>query len=309
MIPSTHQKYRLYDLLVRMKRLLPLPPYLWLILFFCIPLLIVFNISFSESIFGTPPYSSLISFAEENFLVLKLNLENYQLVFSDVLYRNAYFNSIKIAGISTLICLIIGYPMAYGISRVQKKWQIVFLIMVILPFCTSFLIRVYAWIGLLKKNGLLNNLLLQLDLISEPLTILNTPTAVYIGIVYSYLPFMIFSLYSSLQKINSEVYEAARDLGARWYSTFFSITVPMTLSGIITGCLMVFIPAIGEFVIPELLGGPQSPMIGKVLWSEFFKIRDWPVAAALAIVTLLLIVVPILIFQKLEERLARQEER
>lgn len=277
-------------------------PYVWLLLFFLAPFLIVLKISFSEYAIAQPPYTALIEWVDEVYLQIRLNLENYRLLFEDDLYWRAYLNSVKIAGISTFLTLLIGYPLAYGMTRAPRHWRLALLMLVILPFWTSFLIRVYAWIGILKKEGLLNLLLLNLGIIDQPLVIMNTDTAVYIGIIYSYLPFMVLPLYASLEKMDDSLLEAAADLGCRPIKTFWQITFPISMPGVIAGCFLVFIPALGEFVIPDLLGGSGTLMIGKTLWAEFFSNRDWPLSSAVAVVLLLILVIPIMAFQKMQER-------
>jgi putrescine transport system permease protein len=272
-------------------------PYLWLLLFFLIPFVIVFKISLSDARLGMPPYEPVIQWAETQLIAIRINLANYAFLWEDALYRNAYLNSIKVAGISTLLCLLVGYPMAYGIARTSRSWRNLLLMLVMLPFWTSFLLRVYAWIGILKNNGLINNTLMALGLIDQPIVMLQTDFAVYIGIVYSYLPFMVLPLYASLEKMDLTLLEAAADLGCHPVKAFLKITLPLSLPGIIAGSMLVFIPAVGEFVIPALLGGPDSLMIGRVLWEEFFNNRDWPVASAVAIAMLLLLVVPIMLLQ------------
>lgn len=279
-----------------------LVPYLWLIIFFLAPFLIVLKISFSEVLIAIPPYAPLWEWVDDTYLQVRLNLENYQLLWQDDLYWKSYLSSLKIAGISTLLALLIGYPIAYAMSRAPRQWRLALLMLVILPFWTSFLIRVYAWIGILKKEGLLNLALMNLGLINEPLTILNTDVAVYIGIVYSYLPFMILPLYANLEKMDLSLLEAAADLGCKPLKAFWMITVPISLPGIIAGCFLVFIPAVGEFVIPDLLGGSDTLMIGKTLWTEFFNNRDWPLSSAVAVILLLLLIVPIVIFQRVQEQ-------
>ena len=276
-------------------------PYVWLLVFFAIPFLIVLKISFSKLAIAMPPYTPVLEYVD-NALSLKLNLSNYIGLFTDSQYVQAYLSSIKIAAISTLLTLLIGYPMAYAIARMSPSARNIAMMLVILPSWTSFLIRVYAWIGILKPNGLLNDVLLKLHLISEPLQISNTPTAAYIGIVYCYLPFMVLPLYTNLVKHDHRLLEAAYDLGAKPWKAFLKITLPLSRSGIIAGCMLVMIPAVGEFVIPELLGGPDTLMIGRVLWNEFFNNRDWPTASAVAIVMLLLLMVPILIFNRVQQR-------
>ncbi len=276
-------------------------PYLWLLLFFAVPFLIVLMISFSHSRVGSPPYTWLLQYVDGAFS-LKLNLENYLALFRDSIYAQAFLSSIKIAAISTFLTLLIGYPMAYAIARLSPAARNVAMMLVVLPSWTSFLIRVYAWIGILDRNGLLNQLLLKLGVIDAPLQILYTPTAAYIGIVYCYLPFMVLPLYANLVKLDNRLLEAAYDLGAKPWQAFLRITLPLSRTGIIAGCMLVMIPAVGEFVIPEMLGGPDTLMIGRVLWGEFFNNRDWPTASAVAIVMLLLLLVPILLFNRVQQR-------
>lgn len=277
-------------------------PFVWLLVFFLLPFVIVLKLSVSEIAVAIPPYTPIWEWVEGIYLKITLSFESYQLLIEDSLYVNAYLNSIKIAGISTLLTLLIGFPMAYGMARAPKQWRGILLMLVILPFWTSFLIRVYAWIGILKSKGLLNLLLMKIGIISEPLTILNTDIAVYIGIVYSYLPFMILPLYANLEKLDASLLEAASDLGCKPIKAFWSVTVPLAIPGIVAGCFLVFIPAVGEFVIPDLLGGSNTLMIGKTLWVEFFNNRDWPLASAVAVILLLLLIVPIMMFQKFQER-------
>ncbi len=291
-----------------LKRFLPGPrwavisvPYLWLLLFFAVPFLIVLKISFAKLAIAQPPYTPILEFVQDEVL-LKLNLTNYKVLFSDSQYLLAYASSLKIAAISTLLTLLIGYPMAYVISRLPTSSRNIAMMLVVLPSWTSFLIRVYAWIGILDSNGLLNNLLTGIGVVSEPLRILNTPLATYIGIVYCYLPFMVLPLYTNLVKFDHRLLEAAYDLGARPWKAFLKITLPMSRGGIIAGCMLVMIPAVGEFVIPEMLGGPDTLMIGRVMWNEFFNNRDWPVASAVAIVMLIMLLVPILIFNRVQQR-------
>lgn len=277
-------------------------PYVWLLLFFLVPFFIVFKISLSDVATAIPPYVPTFDlsqgFAGISAFFAQLDFENYAFIASDDLYVNAYLSSLWIAGISTFLTLLVAYPMAYGMARAPKAWQPTLVMLVILPFWTSFLIRVYAWIGILKKEGLLNLALMNLGVIDEPLTIMNTTTAVYIGIVYSYLPFMILPLYASLEKIDLRLIEAAEDLGCPPWRAFWQVTFPLSLPGVLAGCFLVFIPATGEFVIPDLLGGSDTLMIGKTLWSEFFNNRDWPVSSAVAVVLLLVLVVPIVLFQR-----------
>ncbi len=277
-------------------------PFGWMLLFFLLPLLIVFKISFADYRLGIPPYTDLVTWLKGGYLQIKLSFNNYQYMLQDPLYLDAYLTSIKIAGISTILTLLVGYPMAYGIARAPGTQRNLLLFLVILPFWTSFLIRVYAWMGILKNNGLLNGLLMSLGIIDQPLVILNTNIAVYIGIVYSYLPFMVLPLYSTLEKLDDSLLEAAHDLGARPWKAFLTVTLPLSLPGIIAGSLLVFIPAVGEFVIPDLLGGSDTLMIGRVLWQEFFNNHDWPTASAVALTMLVILVIPIMFFQKIQER-------
>ncbi|MFM1891422.1 MAG: hypothetical protein RLZ44_499 [Pseudomonadota bacterium] len=277
-------------------------PLLWLGLFFGLPFLIVLRISFSEAVVGLPPYSALLEWLEGGMLSIRVNLGNFALLWQDRLYLDAFANSVRIAATATLLCLLLGYPMALGITRVRASLRTPLLLLVVLPFWTSFLIRVYAWIGILKGNGLLNNFLLWLGWIDEPLALLHSDFAVFVGIVYAYLPFMVLPLYATLSRMDASLLEAAADLGCRPLCAFWRVTVPLSLPGIVAGSLLVFVPAVGEFVIPDLLGGPDSLMIGKVLWTEFFNNRDWPVAAAVAVALLALLVAPVLLFERFRER-------
>lgn len=281
-------------------------PYVWLLLFFLVPFAFVLKIAFAEAVIARPPYTPLFEWSEEAYLTIKLNVANFLFLLEDDLYWQAYLNSAKIAFISTLLCLLIGYPMAYGMARANPAWRNVLLMLVILPFWTSFLLRVYAWIGILKNNGLINNVLLALGVIDEPIVMMQTDFSVYIGIVYSYLPFMILPLYANLERMDNTLLEAAADLGCRPIKTFLSVTLPLSVPGIIAGSLLVFIPAVGEFVIPALLGGPDTLMIGRVLWDEFFANRDWPVASAVAIAVLFLLVVPMMLFQQFQAKQAEE---
>ncbi|MDV2857895.1 MULTISPECIES: putrescine ABC transporter permease PotH [Oceanimonas] len=283
------------------QRLVIALPYTWLLLFFLVPFLIVFKISLSQAALSIPPYSEVLSFADEQLQII-LNFGNYLFLLSDSLYIQSYLQSLKVAAVSTLLCLLIGFPMAWAIVHSKPSTRNVLLMLVILPSWTSFLIRVYAWMGILGNTGFLNNALLWLGAIDEPLQILNTNTAVYIGIVYAYLPFMILPLYTALMRLDYSLVEAAADLGARPMTTLFTVIVPLVKGGIIAGAMLVFIPAVGEFVIPELLGGPDTLLIGRVLWQEFFNNRDWPVAAAVASVMLLLLMVPIMWFHRIQRR-------
>ena len=283
------------------RRLIAGIPTLWLLLLFLIPFLIVFRISLSEVRLAIPPYTPLIAW-HHGRPSLQLHGSAYSFLFTDPLYISSYLYSLKVAAVSTLCCLLIGYPMAYAIARARPATRTVLLMLIVLPFWTSFLLRVYAWIGLLKNNGVINNVLLYLGVIHQPLAMLQTDFAVYIGIVYSYLPFMILPLYTNLEKHDPTLLEAAADLGARPLRAFLAVTLPQSLPGILAGSLLVFIPAVGEYVIPTLLGRTDQLMIGRVLSDEFFENRDWPVASAVAILALLLLVVPIILFQRLQRR-------
>ena len=278
-----------------------LVPFLWLCLLFLLPFVIVIRISLSDIALSIPPYTPIFSW-DQGWQGLKafltaLDFENYRFLATDSLYLKAYFSSLKIATIATFFTLIFGYMMAYAMARAPRGWHLTLIMLVILPFWTSFLIRIYAWIGILSKQGLLNSALIYLGIISEPLALLNTPFAVYIGIVYAYFPFMVLPIYATLEKMDPSLLEAAYDLGCSKFSAFWRVTLPLSRSGVLAGCLLVFIPVLGEFVIPSLLGGSQTLMIGKVLWDEFFQNRDWPVASAVAVLLLCLLIVPILLFQ------------
>ncbi|MDG2339710.1 MAG: ABC transporter permease subunit [Paracoccaceae bacterium] len=289
-----------------MKRLLIAVPYFWLLALFLVPFLIVLKISLSDVALARPPYfpqwhledgaSALLSYLRE------WDFENFVFLTTDDLYWKAYLSSAKIAFVATFFTLLVGFPIAYGMARAPTEWRPTLMMLVILPFWTSFLIRVYAWIGILSGEGYLNQFLLWIGIIQEPLIILNTNIAVYIGIVYTYLPFMILPIYSALEKLDESLLEAAEDLGCSRFTAFWLITFPLSKQGIIAGCFLVFIPTIGEFVIPSLLGGSSTLMIGKVLWEEFFNNRDWPVAGAVAIVLLLILIIPIILFQRNEQK-------
>lgn len=270
-------------------------PSLWLALFFFIPFLVVFKISLAESAIAVPPYTDMFAWNVEDAIIdIKIKLGNYLYLFEDSFYLDAYLSSVKIAAVSTFFTLIIGFPMAYFIASKTGTMRTLLLTLVILPFWTSFLLRVYAWMGFLKKNGIVNEFLQGIGLIDQPIQMLQTDFAVYIGIVYTYLPFMILPLYTTLEKLDGSLIEASKDLGAGPIRTFFLITLPMSIPGILAGCLLVFIPAVGEFVIPALLGASDTLMIGRVLWDEFFQNRDWPMASAVATMMLLILVVPIM---------------
>jgi putrescine transport system permease protein len=272
-------------------------PFIWLFMFFMLPFFIVLKISFAEADVAIPPYTEIYSYLDQKVQLL-LNLSNYAMLAGDELYIAAYLGSLKMALISTVLCLLIGYPMAYAIASARKELQTVLVLLIMMPTWTAILIRVYAWMGILSNNGLLNGFLMSMGWINEPLQILNTNLAVYIGVVYSYLPFMILPLYANLVKHDHSLLEAASDLGSSTFNSFWKITVPLSKNGIIAGCMLVFIPVVGEFVIPELLGGPETLMIGRVLWQEFFNNRDWPVASALAVVMLAILIIPILLFNR-----------
>ncbi len=274
-----------------------------MILFFLVPFLIIFKISLASKVIGIPPFTPLFDWSAGDVLpAIQASLANYKFLLSDSLYIVAYLNSAKIALISTLLCLVVAFPMAYGVTRVPESWRNPLLLLIVLPFWTSLLLRVYAWIGLLKNNGTINDMLISLGIISEPIQLMNNAFGIYIGIVYSYLPFMLLPLYATLEKLDATLLEAAGDLGASRTRAFFTITLPLSMPGIIAGSMLVFIPAVGEFVIPSLLGGPDNIMIGRVLWDEFFENQDWPVASAVAIAIMALLVIPIIIFQRYQAR-------
>ena len=276
-------------------------PFLWLLLFLVVPFAIVFKISFAEMAVAIPPFTELLTFVEEK-LAVSLNIGNYLFLLKDHLYVNAYLSSLRIAAVATFLALLVGYPIAYGVARAHPGIRNLLLLGIVLPSWTSFLLRIYAWIGILKTNGLINSLLMKLGLIDTPLHMLHTDFAVFVGIVYAYLPFMILPLYTNLVKLDESYLEAAADLGAKPWKTFIFVTLPLSKGGIIAGSMLVFIPAVGEFVIPALLGGPDTLMIGKILWEEFFNNRDWPVASAVAIVMLLLLIIPMMWFHKHQSR-------
>jgi putrescine transport system permease protein len=280
-------------------------PMLWLLLFFLVPFVIVLKISFSDTVIAQPPYTPLWEWAEEfgsRTLVIKAHLRGYIELFTNSLYASSLLYSIRVAGVSTLLCLLLGYPMALGIARAAPARRSLYLMLVILPFWSSFLLRVYAWMGLLNNNGVINNVLLALGIIHEPITMMHTDFAVYIGIVYSYLPFMILPLYTNLEKHDPTLLEAAADLGAHPWRAFLRITLPLSVPGIIAGSMLVFIPAVGEFVIPSLLGRPDQLMIGRLLYDKFFATLDWSLASAVAIAMLLLLVVPMMVFLRYQGR-------
>ncbi len=277
-------------------------PYFWLLIFFLAPFFIVLKISLAGSVIASPPFTRLIEITEEGVLTIQLIFDNFVFLWEDELYLDTYLNSLKISTISTVLCLLIGYPIAYGIVRSQPTAKNILLLMVILPFWTSFLLRVYAWMGLLADQGTINSFLIWMGVIDEPIRMLYSEFAVYVGIVYSYVPFMILPLYANMEKLDIALHEAAADLGARPMITFLTVTLPLTVPGIVAGCLLVFIPATGEFVIPDLLGGGNVQMIGRVLYNEFNANVDWPVASTVAIVLLVVLVVPMMIYQYLQSR-------
>jgi len=277
-------------------------PMLWLLVFFLVPFFVLGRISLSEPMIARPPYSPLWEVLPDGTYDIIASLDNYRLLIADALYRNAYLSSIRIAAISTIFALLIGYPIAYYIARAPEPKRTLLLLLIILPFWTSFLLRVYAWIGFLQREGLINQTLMFFGVIDAPLVMMQTTFAVYIGIVYTYLPFMILPLYANLVKLDEAYLEAAADLGAGPVTTFFTVTLPLSLPGIVAGSMLVFIPAIGEYVIPALLGGPGTLMIGRVLWDEFFSANDWTMASAVAIVMLVVVVAPIMWLQSWLDR-------
>lgn len=306
-VPSSSFKDQAIGALARVgitgKRVVIGVPLIWLTIFFILPFLIVLKISVATQIIGIPPFTSLFDWSEGGVLPkLQLDWSNYSYLFEDPLYIVAYFNSVKIAFVSTCICVLIAYPVAYGVARVPETWRNPLLLLIVLPFWTSLLLRVYAWIGLLKNNGVINNALISLGIISDPLPMMNNAFSVYVGIVYSYLPFMLLPLYATLSRLDMTLLEAAADLGASRTRAFLTVTLPLSIPGVIAGAMLVFIPAIGEFVIPSLLGGPATTMIGRVIWDEFFENQAWPVASAVAIALMLFLVVPIMIFQYYQAR-------
>jgi putrescine transport system permease protein len=284
------------------QRLVIALPYLWLIVFFLVPLLIVLKISFAKSADASPPYEPVFALLEQGGLQVRIIFDSYKYLFTEPLYVSAWIYSVQLAAISTLFCLLIGYPMSYAIARSSPTMRSVYLMLVILPFWTSFLLRVYAWIGLLKNDGVINQVLRGIGLVDEPIPMMNTSFAVYIGIVYSYLPFMILPLYSNLEKHDQTLLEAAQDLGAGPVKSFLRITLPLSIPGIVAGSLLVFIPAVGEYVIPTLLGSKDEMTIARLLYDEFFAYRNWPNAAAATIAMLALLVVPIVVYQHFQSK-------
>jgi len=277
--------------------LIILPPLLFLTVFFLIPFAFAFKISLAETAPRVPPFTDIFTRTADGHLQVSVSLANFKYLLTDEVYGVAYLYSLKTAFFSTLICLALGYPMAYAISRAPKTTQSILLLVIILPFWTSFLLRVYALEGIIRDGGILNTVLLKLGLISHPLKIMRTSVAVYLGIIYSYLPFMVLPLFATLEKLDNTLLEAAADLGSPPWKAFLDVTVPQSIPGVIAGSMLVFIPAVGEFVIPSLLGGPDNLMIGRVLWDEFFGNHDWPVASAVAIAFLFLLAGPIALYQ------------
>ena len=276
-------------------------PYLWLLVFFLAPFLIIVKISFSSFAEKIPPYTDLVTYVE-GMLSINLDLSNYLFIFEDSLYWSSYLSSIRIAAIATFITLLISYPLAYFIARMSNPFRNICMLLVILPSWTSFLIRIYAWIGILKEEGLLNHFLIWLNVISDPLKIMYSETAVYIGIVYSYLPFMVFPLYVAIVKMDMSVVEAGFDLGARPVANFFRVILPLSAQGIISGSMLVFIPSLGEFIVPDLLGASETKMIGRVMWTEFFNNRDWPLASALTVIMMMMLILPLMLFNNAQNK-------
>ena len=294
----------------RPARLAAIAPYLWMALFFLVPFLFVLKISLSQTAIAQPPYTPVFDVGE-GWEAIKaasaaLSFDNFRLLISDDLYVLSYLRSLMVAAISTSILLLIGYPIAYGMARLPQRWHAVAMMLVIVPFWTSFLIRIYAWINILQHDGLLNQILLALHLVSTPVVWLSTDGAMYLGIVYSYLPFMILPLYATLSKMDPALLEAANDLGASPRQAFWRVTFPLSLPGVGAGALLCFIPIVGEFVIPDLLAGSDALMIGQTLWLEFFTNKDWPVASATAVVLLLLLLAPLLLYDRLQRRQLEQ---
>ncbi len=286
-------------------------PYLWLLAFFLVPFLIVLKISLSQTAIAQPPYVPVLDLAAGwpglQAFFAALSFDNYVLIGSDPLYLLSYVKSVEIAAFSTLILVFIGYPIAYAMARMPWRWQAVLVVLVVLPFWTSLLIRIYAWMNILQHDGLLNQALLALSIVKEPQAWLATDTAIYIGVVYSYLPFMVLPLYATLEKHDESLREAAADLGCPRWKIFWLVTLPLSSSGLLAGVLLCFIPIVGEFVIPDLLGGSQSPMIGQAIWTEFFSNKDWPAASAVAVVLVCLLVTPILVYQNQAVRALERE--
>jgi putrescine transport system permease protein len=294
------------SIFTRPARLAAIAPYLWMALFFLVPFAFVLKISLSQTAIAQPPYTPVVDWSEGwpavKAAIAALSPDNFKLLVSDDLYVMSYLRSLVVAVVSTAILLVIGYPIAYGMARLPQRWQSVAMMLVIVPFWTSFLIRIYAWINILQHDGLLNQILLTLHLVSVPVVWLSTDSAMYLGMVYSYLPFMILPLYATLAKMDPTLLEAASDLGASPRRAFWLVTFPLSLPGVAAGTLLCFIPIVGEFVIPDLLAGSGSMMIGQTLWLEFFTNKDWPVASAVAVALLLLLLAPLLLYDRLQRR-------
>ena len=302
------KKFKLSNLKPSGRSLIIAAPFAWLLVFLLVPFLLVFKISFADLQFGVPPYTPLIDYSDEA-LNLVLHLRGYILLVSDNLYLATYLNSVKMALVTTVLCALIGYPMAYYIARSNPATRNLLLLAVILPFWTSLLLRVYAWVGILRNDGILNSLLLWLGVIDAPLEIYRTDIAVYIGLVYAYLPFFILPLYASLVKLDTRLLEAAYDLGARPFIAFRQITLPLSMPGVVSGAMLVFIPAVGEYVVPEMLGGANTLMMGRVMWNEFFNNADWPMAAAVTCVMVVLLIVPLIFFQYSQVKHLRTDKK
>lgn len=304
---NQQSRSRFLSWLPSVDRLSIIPPYIWLIITLLIPFLIVLKISFAESIFGRPPYSALLEY-KESVLNISIYFESYITLFTDSLFVDAYLRSIKMALITTLFCILIGYPMAYFIARSNPKTRNLLLLGVILPFWTSLLLRVYAWAGILRNEGLLNNVLMWTGIIDSPIELYRTDIAVYIGLIYTYLPFFILPLYTNLVKHDQRLLDAAYDLGARPLTAFFRVTLPLSTSGVIAGSMLVFIPSVGEYVIPELLGGTNTYMIGRVMWDQYFTNSNWPMAAAIAVVMLIILLLPLVLFQVNQAKQLKEQD-
>lgn len=298
------KKHKLLSLFFSIRTWVITIPYVWLILFFILPFIVVMRISLSEEVMGIPPYTDIIVWIKTYTARITFNFESYAYLIQDSFYLDAYFASLKFALITTALSLLIGFPMALGISTLKKKWQTIAILLIMLPFWTSFLIRIYAWLNLLTPYGLINSFLLSCGLIKNPLHLLFTETSIVLGMVYCYLPFMVFPIYITLEKINPTLQEAASDLGAKPFTIFRSITLPLSCPGIFAGSLLVFIPCVGEFVIPEILGGASNILIGRLVWHEFFLNHSWPTATALAVSLLGLLFIPIFLLQKIQHKIA-----
>jgi putrescine transport system permease protein len=273
-------------------------PYVWLLIFFLAPFAIILKISMADPVIAQPPFTPLFDDAGG----FQGTADNFVFLLTDKLYVITYLKSVLMAAGATILCLLLGFPMAYGIARSDSSTRSILLLLIVLPFWISFLLRVYAWMGLLNNYGVINNFLMWTGITDQPIGMMYTDFAIYIGLVYSYLPFMILPLYATLERMDLDLLDAAQDLGARRSQAFRDITWPLARPGVIAGCLLVFIPAMGEYVIPYLLGGSESLMIGRVLFDEFFVNRDWPLASSVAIVLLMLLVVPIVFLQRSQVR-------